>query len=194
MLATWTDEIRSNGGKTVLNKNINFNSKNQDEGMNNLQVGKVLTYASIEGPHLNGAESWTMDVVGNYADTIDSIHCVFAEAESDIIPAFCNVVKVQSELVNIYSTQISINGVLRGVAESGYVPAALSYQIAVTPDSISGSGFADGTIKTKFSGSIMGARRNNDLPSATNTWKNSASISKGIKNFQKTLNYKSDFY
>ena len=193
MLATWTDEIRSNGGKTALNKDINFDSKNQEEGMNNLQVEKVLTYSSTEGAHLNGAESWTLDVAGNYAETADSIRCVFAEAESDIFPAFCNVVKAQSELVNINSAQISTKGALRGVAETGDVPAALSYQIAVTPDSNSGSGFADGTVKTKFSGSIMEARSDNNVPSATNTWKDSASISGGIKNFQKTLNYESGF-
>ena len=193
MLATWTDELRSNGGKTALNKNINFDSKNQEEGMNNLQVEKVLTYASTEGAHLNGAESWTLDVAGNYAETADSIRCVFAEAESDIFPAFCNVVKAQSELVNINSAQISTKGALRGVAETGDVPAALSYQIAVTPDSNSGSGFADGTVKTKFSGSIMEARSDNEEPSATNTWKDAASVSGGIKNFQKTFNYESGF-
>ena len=193
MLMTWNDEIRTNGGKIALNKNIDFDSKNKVDGMNNLQVEKVLTYASTEGAHLNGAESWTLDVAGNYEKTDDSIRCVFASSASTYFPAFCNVVKAQSELVNINSAQVSTKGGARGVAATGDVPAALSYQIAVTPDSNSGSGFADGTVKTKFSGSIMEARQKHQTPSATNTWKDAASVSGGIKNFQKVLDYSSGF-
>ena len=193
MLATWTDEIRTNGGKTSLNKNIDFDSKNKVDGMNNLEVEKVLTYASTEGSHLTGAESWTLDVAGNYKKTEDTIRCVFASSSSKYFPAFCNVVKAKSELVNVNSAQISTKGALRGVAATGDVPAALSYQIAVTPDSNSGSGFADGTIKTMFGGSIMEARDNHQTPSATNSWKDSASVTGGIKNFQKTFAYESGF-
>ena len=193
MLMTWSDEIRTNGGKIALNKNIDFDSKNKVAGMSNLQVEKVLTYASTEGAHLNGAESWTLDVAGNYEATADSIRCVFASAASTYYPAFCNVVKAQSELVNVNSAQVSTKGAARGVAATGDVPAALSYQIAVTPDSNSGSGFADGTVKTKFSGSIMEARQKHQTPSATNTWKDAASVSGGIKNFQKVLDYSSGF-
>ena len=193
MLMTWTDSIRTNGGHLSLNKNIDFDSKNKADGMSNLQVEKVLTYESIEGSHLNGAESYTLDVAGNYANADDNIRCVFASASSDYLPAFCNVVKAQSELINVNSAQISTKGSVRGVAATADVPAALSYQIAVTPDSNSGSGFADGTVKTKFSGSIMEARQNHQSPSATNTWKDEASVSGGIKNFQKTLNYQSGF-
>ena len=193
MLMTWSDELRSNGGKIALNKNIDFDSKNKVAGMSNLQVEKVLTYASTEGAHLNGAESWTLDVAGNYAKTADTIRCVFAASSSPWYPAFCNVVKAQSELVNINSAQVSTKGAARGVAATGDVPAALSYQIAVTPDSNSGSGFADGTVKTKFSGSIMEARQKHQVPSATNTWKDAASVSGGIKNFQKVLDYSSGF-
>ena len=193
MLMTWSDELRTNGGKIALNKNIDFDSKNKVAGMSNLQVEKVLTYASTEGAHLNGAESWTLDVAGNYAKTDDTIRCVFASASSPWFPAFCNVVKAQSELVNINSAQVSTKGAARGVAATGDVPAALSYQIAVTPDSNSGSGFADGTVKTKFSGSIMEARQKHQVPSATNTWKDAASVSGGIKNFQKVLDYTSGF-
>jgi len=95
--------------------------------------------------------------------------------------------------VNINSAQVSTKGAARGVASSGDVPAMLNYQIAVTPDSNSGSGFADGTVKTLFGGSIMEARENYEKPSATNNWKDTASVTGGIKNFQKTFNYESGF-
>jgi len=193
MILTWTDTLRSNGGKLSLNENIDFDSQNKGKGLNNLEVEKVLTYASTEGAHLVGAEEWTLDVAGSWENTEDSIRCVFAQASSDFFPAFCNVVKAKSELVNINSAQVSTKGSVRSVAATGDIPAALNYQIAVTPDSNSGSGFADGTVKTLFAGSIMEGRDNHLIPSATNNWKDSASVTGGIKNFQKSINYESGF-
>jgi hypothetical protein len=192
-ILTWTDTLRSNGGKLSLNRNIDFDSQNKGKGLSNLEVEKVLTYASTEGAHLVGAEEWTLDVAGNWEKTADSIRCVFASSSSNYFPAFCNVVKAKSELVNINSAQISTKGSARAVAATGDIPAALAYQIAVTPDSNSGSGFADGTVKTLFGGSIMEARGKNQVPSATNNWKDSASVTGGIKNFQKTFTYESGF-
>ena len=192
-ILTWTDSLRSNGGKLALNMNLDFDSQNKGKGLSNLEVEKVLTYASTEGAHLVGAEEWTLDVAGNWEKTADSIRCVFASSASNYFPAFCNVVKAKSELVNINSAQISTKGAARAVAATGDIPAMLNYQIAVTPDSNSGSGFADGTVKTLFGGSIMEARGKNDKPSATNNWKDTASVTGGIKNFQKTFAYESGF-
>jgi len=191
MILTWTDSLRSNGGKLSLNKNIDFDSQNKGKGLSNLEVEKVLTYASTEGAHLVGAEEWTLDVAGNWEATAGTIRCVFAQASSPWFPAFCNVVKAKSELVNINSAQVSTKGAARSVASSGDIPAMLNYQIAVTPDSNSGSGFADGTVKTLFGGSIMEARNRAQIPSATNNWKDAASVTGGIKNFQKTFAYES---
>lgn len=193
MILTWTDSLRTNGGKLALNENIDFDSQNKGKGLSNLEVEKVFTYASTEGAHLVGAEEWILDVAGNWEAAADSIRCVFASAKSDYFPAFCNVVKAKSELVNINSAQVSTKGAARSVAATGDIPAMLNYQIAVTPDSNSGSGFADGTVKTFFGGSIMEARAKNQIPSATNNWKDSASVTGGIKNFQKTFNYESGF-
>ena len=193
MILTWTDSLRTNGGKLSLNENIDFDSKNKGKGLSNLEVEKVFTYASTEGAHLVGAEEWILDVAGNWEKAADSIRCVFASAKTDYFPAFCNVVKAKSELVNINSAQVSTKGAARSVAATGDIPAMLNYQIAVTPDSNSGSGFADGTVKTFFGGSIMEAREKNQIPSATNNWKDSASVTGGIKNFQKTFNYESGF-
>jgi hypothetical protein len=106
-------------------------------------------------------------------------------------------VKTKSELVNINSAQVSTKGDLR---PTSLTALGLDYQIAVTPDSNSGSGFADGTVKTTFAGSIMEARMPNDAPAlldtdtihtpaATNSWKDSASVSGGIKNMQKSFTY-----
>ncbi|MDD1724005.1 MAG: hypothetical protein LUQ07_02615 [Methanospirillum sp.] len=190
-IQTWTDSLRSNGGKISLNKNIDFDSKNKGKGLSNLEAGKVLTYASTEGAHLVGSEAWSLDVAGNWEKTADSIRCVFADAGDTVLPAFCNVVKAKSELVNFNNGQVSTKGSSRSVAATGDIPAALGYQIAVSPDANSGSGFADGTVKTLLGGSIMEAHGKNQVPAATNNWRDADSVTGGIKTFQKTFGYES---
>jgi hypothetical protein len=201
---TYRDAILTNGGKVSENKNFDFNSKNQAKGLYNIESQKVLTYASTEGAHLVGEEEYTLSVAGNFASGADQIRCVFATPSSGYIPAFCNIVSAKSSLVNVNSAQVSSKGQIRAVAKTADIPAELNYQIAVTPDANSGSGFAEGTVKTIFAGSIMEARDagpNNyasasptwNKTSAENTWKDSTEVTGGIKNLQKAFGYQSGF-
>jgi hypothetical protein len=213
---TYRDAILTNGGKISENKNFDFNSKNQARGLYNVESQKVLTYASTEGAHLVGEEEYTLSVAGNFASAADQIRCVFAAANSGYLPAFCNIVSAKSSLVNVNSAQVSSKGQIRAVAKTADIPAELNYQIAVTPDANSGSGFAEGTVKTTFAGSIMEARDagpNNyarapilgiipnpygsptwNKTSAENTWKDSTEVTGGIKNLQKAFGYQSGFF
>lgn len=193
-ILNWMDSIRTNGGKISLNKNIGFDSTNKAGGLSNLESEKVVSFSSIEGAHLTGSETWNLDVAGNWERTENSIRCVFASSSDQYLPAFCNVVKAKSDLVNLNSGKISTKGSTRMVAASADIPAALNYQIAVTPDANAGSGVADGTVKTLFGGSIMEAREKNDEPSATNSWRDEASVSGGIRAFQKSFEYESGFF
>jgi hypothetical protein len=201
---TYRDSILTNGGKLSENKNFDFSSKNQAKGLYNIEAQKVLTYASTEGAHLVGEEEYTLSVAGNYASADGNIRCVFSQSASDSLPAFCNVVSAKSSLINVNSAQISSKGQIRGVAASADVPAELNYQIAVTPDANSGSGFAEGTVKTVFAGSIMEARDGGDAnynsasptwnkTSAETTWKDTTEVTGGIKNLQKAFSYQSGF-
>lgn len=190
-IVTYSDSIRTNGGHLQMNKAVGFDSGNKGSGLSNLEAEKVITYESIDGSFLVGSEEWSLSVAGNYKDTSDSIRCVFASAQSSVMPAFCNTVKAKSELINFTSGQISTKGSLRAVAATGDVPAGLFYQIAVSPVSGSSSGFAEGTVRTEFAGSIMEARGTSDSPAATNQWSDKTSVSGGIKTFQKTFGYES---
>ena len=203
---TYKDAILTNGGKLAENKNFDFNSKNQASGLYNVESQKVLTYASTEGSHMVGEEEYTLSVAGNYASQDNNIRCVFSQGNGGILPAFCNIVSAKSSLVNVNSAQISTKGQIRAVADSANVPAGLNYQIAVTPDANSGSGFAEGTVKTTFAGSIMEARDGGDgnyngsqgtptwnQTSAENTWKDNTEVTGGIKNLQKAFAYQSGF-
>jgi len=202
---TFKDAILTNGGKLAENKNFDFSSKNMGSGLYNIEQQKVLTYASTEGAHLVGEEEYTLSVAGNYATAADNIRCVFSTNHGSILPAFCNIVSAKSSLVNVNSAQVSTKGQIRAVAETGDVPAGLNYQIAVTPDANSGSGFAEGTVKTTFAGSIMEARDGGaenyarssgatwNKTAATNSWKDTTSVTGGIKTLQKAFTYQSGF-
>ncbi len=198
----YTDQILTNGGKLSENKNFDFLSKNQKEGLYNFETAKVLTYASTEGAHLVGEEEYTLSIAGNYATTDNTIRCVFAASSGQYMPAFCNIVTAKSNLVNINSAQVSTKGQIRSVAQTLNVPSGLNYQIAVSPDVNSGSGAAEGTVKTVFAGNIMEARNAGganyassnptwNKTSAENTWKDSSEVTGMIHNYQKAMEYQS---
>jgi len=157
-LTNYRDSIMSNGGKIAENKNFDFNSQNQPNGLYNIEQSKVLTYASTEGAHMVGEEQYTLDVAGEAKKADDNIRCVFSSDHGKWLPPFCNVVSAKSALINMNSAQISSKGQIRAVAETADIPAEVNYQIAVTPDANSGSGFAEGTVSTTYAGSVMEAR------------------------------------
>ena len=191
------DSTMTNGGHLRMNKRIDFDSGDQSAGSYNLETQKVLTYDGIEGSHMVGEEEYVLSVAGSYANNDGTIRCVFSQGDSTVLPAFCNIVTAKSSLINVNSAQISTKGALRSVASIADVPAALNYQIAVTPDSNSGSGYAEGTVKTLFAGSVMEARDNSteswNKTAAENSWRDSTSVTGGIKNFQKSFGYLSGF-
>ncbi|WP_319580151.1 hypothetical protein [uncultured Methanospirillum sp.] len=154
----YRDSILTNGGKLAENKNFDFSSKDQLNGLNNIDASKVLTYASTEGSHLVGEEEYTLDVAGEAKRADDNIRCVFSTNHGKWLPPFCNIVSAKSSLVNMNSAQVSSKGTIRAVAATDDIPAEMNYQIAVTPDANSGSGFAEGTVKTTYAGSVMEGR------------------------------------
>ncbi|MFH0968302.1 MAG: hypothetical protein V1862_11535 [Methanobacteriota archaeon] len=192
---SYRDNYMTNGGHTILNKNVDFDSGDQTRGGYNLETEKVLTYTSIEGSHMLAEEEYTLSVAGSAADSDGNIKCVFGQGAQTVLPSFCNIVSAKSSLTNMNSAQISTRGQVRAVAASADVPAELNYQIAVTPDTSSGSDHVDGIVKTVFAGSIMEGRDNStenwNKTAATNDWKDVTEVYGGIKNFQKTFGYKS---
>jgi hypothetical protein len=195
---TYKDSVLTNGGKLAENKNFAFDSRNKGKGLFNIETEKVMTYASTEGAHLIGEEELVLSVAGNYASAQDQIRCVFSGSGANVLPAFCNIVAAKSQLVNVNSAQVSTKGQIRAVARTADVPAELNYRIAVTPDQNSGSGFAEGTVSTTFQGTVMEARDANEgtwnKTAAENTWKDTTTVTGGIKQLQKALNYQSGFF
>lgn len=201
---TYTDTILTNGGKLSLNKNYQFDSTDRTDGRYSIETEKVLTFASTEGAHMVGEEELALSIAGNYAIVRDSIRCVFSASHRAIIPAFCNAIKAKSSLININSAQVSTKAQSLTVAAGVGVPTTFNYQIAISPDISSGSGFAEGTVNTLFAGSIMEARDGGSAnyestvptwnkTAAEVTWKDTSEVTGGIKNFRKSLGDPSGF-
>ncbi|MDD1730072.1 MAG: hypothetical protein LUQ50_13505 [Methanospirillum sp.] len=116
---------------------------------------------------------------------------MFADPIRNLVPAFCNVVEAESNLINVHHAKISTKGEIRSAG--GYsTPAGMRYQIAVTPDGR--SSYAEGTVRTTFAGSIMEARGTNtsidyNRTAATNSWKDQTQASGGIRILQKVFGY-----
>jgi len=214
-LTRYQDTLLTNGGKLSVNKNWDFSSKDQADGIYNIETTKVLTYGSMEGSHLVGEEEFLEDNAGNWNNATDNIRCVFS-SHDETLPPFCDIVTAKSRLININIAQVSTKGQIRSVASHDYIPAELNYQIAVSPDTNSGSGFAEGGVKTLYSGSIVEGRGmgqypkqyhyvdpqygidtwywgTENSPSHTNTWKDTSEALGGIKTFQKAFDYRSGF-
>ena len=155
---TYADLIATNGGQISEVKSFSMDTHEKAESLYNIETAKVLTYNSQNGSHLMGAESYLLDVAGNWSYSRDDIVCVFARANDGIIPAFCNKVTASSKLTSVTTAQVESVGGLTAVARSARVPAALKYEISVTPDANSASGYAEGIVSTTFTVSMMEGR------------------------------------
>ena len=164
---TYLDTLLSNGGNLSETKNTGFDSSSMKSGLYNINSEKVLTYGSSNGSFLTGGEYLLLDIAGNYSsDKTSDIKCLFEIAETTASPAFCNVVKAQSDLINMNTVQISTKSQLRAVGSSS-VSSGVGYRIAVSPDTGSENRYAEGTVRTEFAGSITEARDGKKSTSST---------------------------
>ncbi|MDR2854782.1 MAG: hypothetical protein LBV40_01310 [Methanomicrobiales archaeon] len=215
-IVTYSDFLMSNGGQIAEVKTFTMDTKAKTAGLYNIETQKVLTYTSQNGSHLMGAESFSLDVAGNWSTGLDDIVCVFSRANNSVTPAFCNKVTASSKLMSINTAQVQTIGGLTAVGQVSTVPAALNYQISVTPDVNSASGFADGIISTAFTVSVMEGRSDGrilnetaepangvytntklfdlefyDQLASTLTFVDTATVAGGISSFNKDFNYQS---
>lgn len=204
--AAYSDYIMTNGGEFSQVKSTVVDTNPQMPGMYNIETSRVLTYESVNGSHLMGGESYVLDVAGQWSYEGNDITCVFSRAGNNVIPAFCNKVTASSSMRSVTSAQVQTSGSLTAVGQNVNVPAALNYEISVTPNSKSASGYADGIFSTTFTVSVMEGRSttaenadealvnmadiSNSLAS-TLTAIDTTTVSGGVSTFNKVFSYQS---
>ena len=160
--STYKDVISTNGGLISEVKSFNLDNTAKTEGLYNINTEKILTYNSQTGSHLFGDEAYILNVMGNWTWTpgASTLTCVFSSPNHPerLIPSFCNKVTASARLLSITTAQVETMGELSTVASSIRVPAALNYEISVTPDANSVSGYADGIVATTFTINVMEGR------------------------------------
>jgi hypothetical protein len=204
--AAYSDFIMTNGGEFSEVRSVVVDTSPQMPGMYNIETSRVLTYESVNGSHLMGEESYVLDVAGQWSYEGNDITCVFSKARNSVIPAFCNKVTASSKMRSVTTAQVQTRGSLTAVGENVNVPAALNYEISVTPNSKSASGYADGIFSTTFTVSVMEGRSvtATDAEDAhsemANIFNNLAStltaidtttVSGGVSTFNKVFSYQS---
>jgi 6,7-dimethyl-8-ribityllumazine synthase len=201
--ATYSDSITTNGGQISEIKSFTMDTHSKTAGRFNVDTEKVLTYMSQNGSHLMGAESYVLDVAGNWSSDSSDARCVFSRPETDFFPAFCNKATASSKLNSVTTAQIETFGGVTAVSSSKNVPAALYYEISVTPDTNSASGYADGIIATTFTTSVMEGQTDEDDDvmqdvfdklAAQITAIDTATVAGGISTFNKAFSYQSGIY
>jgi hypothetical protein len=218
---TYSDSIVTNGGQISEVKSFTMDTRSKTAGLYNIETSKVLTYTSQNGSHLMGAESYVLDVVGNWSTPNDDVICVFSKAKTDRVPAFCNKVTASSKLTSVTTAQVETVGALTAVTDKSDTPAALKYEISVTPDANSASGYADGIVSATFTVSIQEGRsdgrifdietdpyvfadqgitpgdiyafNNSAKLASTLTYIDTATVAGGISTFNKAFNYQSGY-
>jgi len=204
--AAYSDHIMTNGGEFSEVKSTVVDTNAKMPGMYNIETSRVLTYQSVNGSHLMGGESYVLDVAGQWSYEGDDITCVFSKAGNSVIPAFCNKVTASSSMRSVTSAQIQTSGSLTAVGQNVNVPAALNYEISITPNSNSATGYADGIFSTTFTVSVMEGRSTtaksaddamakmtdifNNLTS-TFTAIDTTTVAGGVSAFNKVFNYQS---
>ncbi|MDR2855307.1 MAG: hypothetical protein LBV40_04030 [Methanomicrobiales archaeon] len=202
----YSDFVMTNGGEYSEVKSVVVTTDPQAPGMYNIETQKVLTYESINGSHLMADESYVLDVAGQWSYEGNELRCVFSQGGSSVIPAFCNKATASSKMRSVTSAQVETRGSLTAVGSSVDVPAALNYEISVTPSSKSASGYADGIFSTTFTVSVMEGRSATatsaqdamgkmmgiyNETSSTLTAIDTASVAGGVSAFNKVFSYQS---
>jgi hypothetical protein len=157
----YRDAITANGGMISEVKSFSLDTNAKTSGFYNINTEKILTYNSQMGSHLVGDERYILDVAGNWTWTpgVSALVCVFSSSRTDsLIPSFCNRVTASSRLTSITTAQVQTLGSIRPSSASRTVPAALNYEISVTPDASSATGYAEGMVATTFTISVREGR------------------------------------
>ena len=191
----YSEMTETNGGYVSETKTFDPDTRNKAFGLFNVESTKTFTYATDAntGSIAQTAEMIATDNMGAPTPTADVVACPFGPSQSEIYPAFCNVVYAKSMSQGVTSAAQSSSAQVRMVAASADVPAELNYNFDVKPDASAGVGYAMGTFGTEFGVSIKEGRGNGSAPSATLVYTDKATVAGMVAKLSKQYASKSGF-
>ncbi len=191
----YSEMTETNGGYVSETKTFDPDTRNKAVGLFNVESTKTFTYATDAntGSIAQTSEMVATDNMGAPTPTADVVACPFGPSQSEIYPAFCNVVYAKSMSQGVTSAAQSSSAQVRMVAASADTPAELNYNFDVKPDASAGVGYAMGTFGTEFGVSIKEGRDGNWTPSATLVYTDKATVAGMVAKFSKQYASKSGF-
>ena len=191
----YSEMTETNGGYVSETKTFDPDTRNKAVGLFNVESTKTFTYATDAntGSIAQTAEIIATDNMGAPTPTADVVACPFGPSQSEIYPAFCNVVYAKSMSQGVTSAAQSSSAQVRMVAASADVPAELNYNFDVKPDASAGVGYAMGTFGTEFGVSIKEGRGNGSAPSATLVYTDKATVAGMVAKLSKQYRSQSGF-
>ncbi|MCL2459907.1 MAG: hypothetical protein FWF19_00915 [Euryarchaeota archaeon] len=169
---TWTDSVMTNGGRFRETRTLNLDTAMQTAGIPNFDQTRVITYESEGSSHMLMNEALSIALYGSVSSTDKPLVCIFSKPSTEQIPGFCNKASAKSSLRSVTSAAITTAGSARITGADALVPAALAYEISVMPTQASDIGYADATVSTLFTLSILEGR---ETDITLDTWNQSAS-------------------
>jgi hypothetical protein len=191
----YSEMTETNGGYISETKTFDPDTRNKAAGLFNVESTKTFTYATDAdtGSIAQTSEMIATDNMGAPTPTADVVACPFGPSESEVYPAFCNVVYAKSMSQGVTSAAQSSSAQVRMVAASADTPAELNYNFDVKPDASSGTGYAVGTFGTEFGVSIREGREGGTAPSATLVYTDRATVAGLVAKLSKRYSSKSGF-
>ena len=185
----------TNGGYVSETKTFDPDTRNKAVGLFNVESTKTFTYATDAntGSIAQTAEMIATDNMGAPTSTADVVACPFGPSQSEVYPAFCNVMYAKSMSQGVTSSAQSSSAQVRMVAAGADTPAVLNYNFDVKPDASAGVGYAMGTLNTEFGVSIKEARGNGPAPSATLVFTDKATVTGMVAKLTKQYRSESGF-
>ena len=130
--SSYTEDTFSNGiGLIAYDKNMDVETSAQLAGNWNIDGDKQLAFVGVDGARVYSDEYIMVDGVGNRANTEDIMLCVFAAAQTEVFPAYCNFAEAGST-IDMTVANVRTNSMDRFILNSGDTTTELEHNLAVT--------------------------------------------------------------
>jgi len=193
-VATYSEDTQSNGeGDIMYDKDTNLETKAALNGQFNIEGTKEIAFAGYNGAEITSTDNIFLDGTGNYSTTRDNVICLFAEASSSTIPAFCNRVEMGSTFTAEYINAVTESNA-RFVLESADTPVEVNHDIRVDTYGTPSTGAAIpsyGKVSAFAEGLIMEGRGTSNASFETIEWSEESMVDGSIYLFDKNMHYES---
>ncbi len=183
---SYTESTIADQGLVSYAKGQSLDTANKVAGTNNFATQKVVEFVGLDTGRMISSENMVLDGAGNAQNTETTYICPFASAASSVIPPFCNIIQVGSD-VDVTLASLTTAADERHVMASGDPGVAVGYDIKMT-------GFGDipamGSATAYIDAHIQEARTD-DGKAEDVTYSETSTAAGDITLFQKAIDYQS---